>query len=166
MKAPRGFTLVEMGLCLTLIAIVLGFACELLMKCVAGADSSGEAAAAVRSMSIAVEHLRVDLEQLVERVPGEDLVISEDGRRLSIRTAHDRRVAYRVDGQRLVRDETPLPGCFLSDLHVRRMGPGGPSRLGRYLQITLVGMGSPKSAVKHPASLVLLINDGMEDEIP
>jgi len=144
---------------------------------------------ALRSVSVAMEAIRRDLEQMLYQCPQRDLALLPHpelgpGRAISLRVpdpgeATDpwkalhvpvlyelRRVAGSPHAHHLVRKEaesgreTVLRSCLLRDMlahfiPLKAQASQGLSRYQAYLEITMIGLGSPEGTATYTASMMV-----------
>lgn len=149
----RGFTLVEIVVGLAILALLLSMAYAFHLGAARNTALTGEHTVALRSVMVALESLRRDLEQMSYQCPQRDLVLLShpelgDGRGVSLRvpdapgaddpwretyvpvTYQLRRVAGSKAAYHLVRTmaasgrETVLANCLLRDMLVHFLPPG------------------------------------------
>ena len=188
-RAPRGFTIVELVLGLSLTALVLSMAYSFQVGATRETKLTGEHAEALRSVLVAMESMRRDLEQMLYQCPQRDLALLPHpelgpGRAISLRVpdpgeATDpwkalhvpvlyelRRVAGSPHAHHLVRKEaesgreTVLRSCLLRDMlahfiPLKAQASQGLSRYQAYLEITMIGLGSPEGTATYTASMMV-----------
>lgn len=145
-------------------------------------SKSVEHSDALRSVVIAFESIRRDLARALYQEPTRDLGIFNMGRGVSVRIPSEADpnnlwqalhspVTYSLKevpgsdpnnkSHQLVRkddrdnSERILKGCYLRDLLVQYIPQGQISPLQAYLEVTMIGMGGPKSKAVYTSSMLI-----------
>jgi hypothetical protein len=176
MRRARGLTVVELMLAAMVMALVVGLTYTLYVNGAARSERTAESADALKSVLIAAEHLRSDLSRAVVEEPENDLAVGEDGRSFVLRltravdgdpwTLLRDPVAYYLEKlpgttmHRLVREEAGraperVLGSLLADMTARILWPDERNPLGVYLEVTLVGAGSPAATERHRSTVLI-----------
>lgn len=185
-RARSAFTLTEVLLGLALLSIVIVLLASLHSSFTSYSKAAIETCDAVRSVLIAAELLRNDVDRMYFKVPGQDLAIGRDGRSISFRVPKQlgddpwevenepviytlREASPGTEVFRLVRrdwrGEKVVGGSLLHDMLVRVVLPSGPSRFDAFLEITLVGTSGLDGKKRHVGTLMLPIKRVMRPSI-
>lgn len=175
-RARRAFTLVEIlvGLGLfSLVLVILGGAYSAFTRYSTAAIESCDA---VRSVLIASELIRQDVDRMYFKNPAEDLAIFNLGRAMSFRIPKTigkdfwgtdnepvvyslRETASGSEVFQLIRKdwrgERAVGGCLLLDFLVRVVQPTGANAYDAFLEILIVGTGSIEKRERYVGTMML-----------
>jgi len=177
-RTPRcraGFTVVEVLVGLSIFVLVLSILFSLTREAQVGTNLSVDASDALRSVFLATETMRRDVSRLVFQTR-DDLSIFNQGRGLSFLVADTlgddlwnspatavtymiRPASSQSDVFQLVCQDKSgtrtVAGCYLKDLMVVFRPKGQISPLQAYLEISMIGVGSPGGKATYAGSSLI-----------
>jgi type II secretory pathway pseudopilin PulG len=177
-ERSNAFTVAEAIVATAIFSMLVAIALSLYAGGASGSARSMEASDALRSTLVAAEAIRRDVGEMLYQIRDRDVVISPDHRSLTIRVPASLPDDFwnadfegivlrleRVEGTsntfQLVRHSRTgaqvISGCLLEDVQFEFIPAGGLSTLQAFLEVTLVGLSSEKTATRYTYSMFLPI---------